>query len=196
MAKMTVDDCVKLKQKAVLYWTRLQLVAQGNRIGTDAHMDALNALIGLVPPGLYEHFKSREDDPKFYAVSGVVPDVNGKADPSVKYTALYGPLAGKPAGRLLFDSDDAFWGPIVNTALYGPLAGKPEAGTRGPEPPYSGPRFTRIMMLSVRELAVLQDQAHVIAIYKTRFAVLAKINRELDFNRALGYIPPRPTKSR
>ena len=174
---MTVDDCVKLNQRAVLHWERLKLATRENQIGTDAHIKALNALIGLVPPGLYEHFKSREDDPKFYAVSGVVPNVNGKFDPVVKYTALYGLLAGKPAGRLLYDSDDAFWGPIVR-------------------PDYSGPRFTRIMLLSVRELAVLQDQAHVIAVYQTREAALAKINRELDFTRALGYIPPRPKKSR
>lgn len=166
IAKMTVDDCVKLKQRAVVYWTRLKLATRENRIGTDAHMDALNALIGLVPPGLYEHFKSREDDPKFYAVSGVVPDVNGKFDPVVKYTALYGPLAGKPAGRSLFDSDDAFWGPIVR-------------------PDYSGPRFTRIMMLSVREVAMLEADAHIIAVHTTRAAALAKIEWELAFIRSL-----------
>src|SRR3989338_8951580 len=120
MTRMTVDDCVKLNQRAVLHWERLKLATRENRIGTDAHIEALNALIGLVPPGLYEHFKSREDDPKFYAVSGVVPDVNGNGDRSVKYTAPSGPLAGKPAGHLLFDADDAFWGPMVNRAELDP----------------------------------------------------------------------------
>ncbi len=166
MAKITVDDCVEFNLLASVYWAQLKNAAQEGRID----IKNLNRLIGLVPPGLYEHFKSQEDDPKFYAVSGVVPDVNGRFDPVVKYTALYGPLAGKPAGRILFEPDDAFWGPII----------RPEA-----ESPYVGPRFTRTMMLSVREVAMLEADAHIIAVYKTRTATLTKIEWELRFIRSL-----------
>ena len=77
-------------------------------------------LRGCVEPGIYEHFKSAEDDQKLYAVFGVVPDVNGTLPPMVCYAALYAPHAGEMVGRVLYDPSDGFWGPIDRAEYKGP----------------------------------------------------------------------------
>jgi hypothetical protein len=157
----TIADASRANRGAAHAWARLMTALGQGRID----VETLDILTGIVPRGLYEHFKSKEHAPKFYLVYGVVPDVNGKFDPVVHYTSLYGPLAGKPAGRSLLDPHDGFWGPIVRP--------------NDPEYPWEGPRFTLIKRLSMREFSTLMENLHRIAACVMRDAVIAQIEREL-----------------
>lgn len=111
----------------------------------------------MIVPGLYEHWKSRDDDPKFYAVLGAISDVNGKEMPVVAYAALYRPHGGKIVYRALLDPDDGFLAPIDR---------------KDKDWNYKGPRFLLHQRLRTSHIAYLIDHAGEVARLKSRGGVL------------------------
>ncbi|MDP3646183.1 MAG: hypothetical protein Q8R25_03780 [bacterium] len=114
--------------------------------GTDA--DAKRGLLLSVTPGLYEHFKSKTDDPKFYIVHCVALRVDENiAD--VVYTALYGERAGEPASRVL-------WTPQSGNGFVTPIDRRE----------YRGPRFSLVTKLDRREIDILLQYVGEFSIVK------------------------------
>lgn len=111
--------------------------------------------------GLWEHWKSGEDDPKFYVVIGVgiEQDVH---TPLVAYASLYGPRAGHLTYRNLIHDEYGFLVPINR-----------------PRVPYVGPRFVQQRVLGALARTILHVQAPTIAECKTRTAALASIEAVL-----------------
>ena len=78
-----------------------------------------------VPTGIYEHFKSKTDDAKFYAVYGVGRDVDSGSY-RVSYQALYGEHKGLMAFRQLVGRNpktrvhDGFLLPVDRGSYRGP----------------------------------------------------------------------------
>ena len=89
-----------------------------------------------VPPGLYEHFKSRPDDCKFYIVTGAGFQQT-TFEPTVYYTSMYGSNAGYPTDRRLFHEEDGFLTPVIRERVY------------------IGSRFTLIMELDALQRGTL-----------------------------------------
>lgn len=133
--------------------------AQANEVVDE---DATRALESLVAPGLYEHFKSSPDDQKFYAVMGVVFDVNDDFKPLVSYAALYAPHAGRSAGRELLHTTHGFLLPVV----------RPD----DPKHPWVGPRFRMVRSLSREGVGRLWDQASDLAAYTARKDLLDAVS--------------------
>lgn len=158
-----VAKIVQLNYALSEYWRRIQEAKRMKKEDPEAE----RALVALVPPGLYEHFKSGEDSQKFYAVSGLGPEVNGNVHPVVKYMALYAPHAGEPVSRVLLEPvDDAFFGPIERQ--------------NDKENPYAGRRFRLIQTLSHAKVGLLMDYAKELAEHKTREDFLAAVTLLLD----------------
>ena len=107
--------------------------------------------------GLWEHWRSEENDPKFYVVMGVgiEQDVH---TPLVAYASLYGPRAGNMTFRNLIHEDRGFLVPIDR-----------------PSVPYVGPRFVIRRVLGGLARTILQVQAPIIAMCKTRTATMKRI---------------------
>ncbi len=151
----------EISRKAWEYWERIKAATE--RDGYDS--DAKQCLCALVPPGLYEHFKSTEDKFKFYAVDGVHFEVNDTSTPRVAYTALYAPHAGESSLRPLFDSPDAFFGPINRPT--------------DPINPWVGARFRIVRRLSLENLGFLKDRAEPFSHLRDRHAYLHTITQLL-----------------
>src|SRR3954463_4846170 len=90
-----------------------------------------------VPPGLYEHFKSVENDPKFYLVHSATAEVN-RSTGVVTYASLYGDKAGVWTHRDLLRVADGFLSPIKRET-------------------YVGPRFRLIEKLTPRQIVDILD---------------------------------------
>ncbi len=120
--------------------------------------DALQELKGSAHPGIYEHFKSTEVAPKFYAVLRVMLEVD-TLYPSVDYSALYPPHLAEAASRPLLDYERGFLKPV----------NRPE----GPEA-YVGPRFVLRERLTFLEAARLIDSAGKLAGVTNRKEFLAR----------------------
>ena len=88
-----------------------------------------------VRPGLYEHWKSKEGDPKFYIVYGVGCEQD-LYTPLVSYTALYAPHAGRLTYRHLLHEERGFLTPIQREE-------------------YTGLRFKLVVTLSWMEIRTL-----------------------------------------
>ena len=73
-----------------------------------------------VASGIYRHFKSTPESPKFYIVYGVGPGVNDRFrnDYNVSYEALYPPHGGDLTWREL-TGDDGFLMPVDRTLADG-----------------------------------------------------------------------------
>ena len=144
-----------------LYQRAQQLYAELTE--AEAAKDVLTAaergqsLLGTVPIGLYEHWKSCNDPGmtdevdhwKFYAVRGL-----NRETFKVEYPALYAPHAGEPYERPLLDPDEGFLAPI-NRPQWQPK-------------PYVGPRFRLILPLDPQQCELLVREAARIAAYTTR----------------------------
>lgn len=78
-----------------------------------------------IPMGIWEHFKSVPDDPKFYAVQGAGRDVDDGPYRAI-YQALYGMHRGKVAFRQLIGPNpktgvlDGFLLPVDRESYRGP----------------------------------------------------------------------------
>lgn len=90
-----------------------------------------------VPPGLYEHWKSKDGDLKYYVVfgAGCERDVH---TPLVAYAALYPPHAGHLAFHHLIDEQRGFLAPIRREV-------------------YTGPRFILVSQLTRQEIDILLE---------------------------------------
>lgn len=120
-----------------------------------------------VQPGIYEHWKSAEDDQKFYAVLGVDFDITtpGAFDPpAVRYYALYGAEAGKAVRRSLLHPKDGFLSPIS----------RPD----DPEHPYVGPRFRYRKSVSPADLLSLVGRNRRFARIKTRAGIERALSQD------------------
>ena len=118
-----------------------------------------------VPAGLYEHWKSKEGDLKFYAVigAGVEQDVHLAF---VSYAALYQPHHGVLTSRNLVHEQYGFLTPIDRNA-------------------YRGPRFRLVTELRLREIATVLDCVRELAViddpmeFRLRIGELVKKNLPL-----------------
>lgn len=103
----------------------------------------------IVPPGLYEHWKSVRagEGPKFYVVFGTLFDVGWEEmperAPSVAYASLYGAQAGQLVTRPLIHEHDGFLAPINRP--------------NDPKLRYVGPRFWLIEPLALTQMAEILD---------------------------------------
>lgn len=106
-----------------------------------------------VSPGLYEHWKSKEGDLKYYAVlgAGCERDVH---KPLVALAALYAPHAGHLAFLDLLHPERGFLTPIKREA-------------------YVGPRFGLVARLSLAEIHTLLQYTHELSVipHPTQFGV-------------------------
>lgn len=120
-----------------------------------------SAIADSVPPGLYEHWKSRDGDLKFYVVygAGVQQDVHAAL---TGYASLYGAHCGKITFRNLLDDKHGFLVPI-NTPI-----DRPDW-----KPVYVGPRFTLIEKLDAPQLGALIAHAERLAKLTDRDEFLA-----------------------
>ena len=148
---LALEECIAAQAR----WAILQAhILRGH-----LDRDLVEALLATAPRGLYRHFKGG-----LYVVESVVYDVNGIFLPSVDYTALYGKLAGVPAGRLLYGKD----------ALLTPVD----------RAEWTGRRFIRIKKLSIMESAKLRSNAKHISRGPTPEAILERALRTIDPRRA------------
>lgn len=122
-----------------LYEDTLELIARA-----PDSVEAEYYIRNLVKTGIYEHFKSTETEPKFYAVMGA--GRYGDNGPySVSYHALYPPNAGQLALRRLVGpnpttgAEDAFLMPVK----------------RGE---YAGPRFRLVQECTLQELTEVEKK--------------------------------------
>ncbi len=102
-----------------------------------ANTQAHQMVCASVQPGLYEHWKSSDPAPKFYAVYGAGTEQDTHI-PRVAYAALYTPHQGILTFRHLLDTKRGFLAPIKRDA-------------------YEGPRFVQICTLTRIEIATLLD---------------------------------------
>ncbi len=123
--------CV-LHQEACANYTAL--IESG---GSDTEADG--KIRSSVTPGLYEHWKSKDGDAKFYVVYGAAPEQDVYT-PLVTYRALYMPHAKKIAFRHLIHEKRGFLTPVDRDG-------------------YRGPRFMLVEPLSEREICTLLDHA-------------------------------------
>ncbi len=130
------------------------------RAGEMRSADAEELFRRMIVPGLYEHWKSENSNPKFYAVLGAVPDVDWKEMPVVVCAPLYRPHGGNLTSKQLLDPDDGFLAPIDR---------KDEQWN------YKGPRFVLHQRLPITGLAFLIQHAGDIARCPTRGNVLKYI---------------------
>lgn len=113
-----------------------------------------SAIADSVPPGVYEHWKSKDGDLKFYVVygAGIQQDVHAAM---VGYASLYGIHRGKITFRNLLDDSHGFLTPINRPGLY------------------IGPRFTLIEKLDAVRLGMLIENAGRLAKIANRDDFLA-----------------------
>jgi hypothetical protein len=154
------DEALKgWRQAENLYGVFLQAVADND----EANQLRLEQMIReMVTPSFSEHWKSRENDPKFYVVYGVgvEQDVH---NPLVAYTSLYGKRAGHITFRHLINKERGFLTPIDR-----------------PSVPYTGPRFSLIRPLSPYQcLALVSKAANFVEHCQTREQVLDHVARTL-----------------
>ncbi len=102
--------------------------------GSDAWLRLETKLRQSVPPGIYRHFKSSNENEKLYAVIGVSGSTESDEVYTVQYVALYSPHHGRLTGRPLF-GESGFLTPIKREE-------------------YTGERFTLIKNLTVVEIAM------------------------------------------
>ncbi len=99
-----------------------------------------------VLPGLYEHWKSKEGDLKYYVVHGAGCEQDTHT-PLVSYAALYAPHAGHMTFRHLVDDERGFLTPIKRDV-------------------YTGPRFRLVTTLSRNEIDILLQYVGELSIIK------------------------------
>ena len=119
------------------YWDAVYAVAQGPERERTA-IECEQQVGGLVLAGLYEHWKSRENEPKFYIVFHCGIERGGTRQPFVAYTQLYGETAGCVKFLNLLDPAEGFLAPVEKLNR---------------TPPYVGPRFTLRRTLTGSEIA-------------------------------------------
>src|SRR3989344_78987 len=107
--------------------------------------DTEKEIVNSVPAGLYEHFKSAKDAPKFYVVHAVGFIQNKERTPLVSYTALYPPHAGKMTHRYLFDEQEGFLSPIQRDV-------------------YTGARFCLVAPLTQKQITILLQYVGELAV--------------------------------
>lgn len=115
--------------------------------------EAKSKLQQSVVPGLYEHWKSTPDDPKFYMVTGVGLKQQMVQAVEVYYTALYGENAGEPTSRWLLDHGDGFLIPVER---------------KDDIHDYVGPRFVLVRELDYHQICVLLNPQLVNILSKVR----------------------------
>ena len=113
-----------------------------------------------VLPGLYEHWKSTEEGPKFYIAYGATT-LLGTHLSLVPCVALYRPHAGILTSRHLLDEEDGFLMPINRDE-------------------YSGPRFKLMCELSGIGIAVLLQYAGELCVARNRTKFLGHAAVLLD----------------
>ena len=138
--------------------------------GTIPREKAEAELRDLAPAGLYEHWKSKVNNQKYYLVLGVTFDSGAEKNeatkqvtsrpPQVSYASLYHPYAGNLVYRPLLDEKEGFASPI----------NRPEVGWN-----YVGPRFVLLKTLSYVDIGQLWEKAAKIAKFKDRADALAMI---------------------
>lgn len=115
-------------------------------------------LSALVPPGVYIHYKSTDEHPMIYVVTGVSIEPS-TLEAIVTYTFLYGSRAGLSMPRSLLGVRDGFITLVQAVGI---------------------PRFKRVMKLSVIDAAKLQSNAWRIARGETLSGIQHRIKRVLD----------------
>ncbi len=134
--------------QALVYYRAIKLRYQAFSLPDKSDIEAEADVRESVALGLYEHWKSSADSPKFYIVHGVQIDVNTNT-PSISYCALYPPHAGMLASRDLLDPENGFLSPISR-------------------PVYKGPRFNIITSLNRSKISALLDHLEELANIKNR----------------------------
>jgi len=102
-------------QKIVEMLKELGVKAGGRE--TDEFMELSQALDTLVPPGIYEHFKSTKTNQKLYSVLGISGSTEYPGEYVVVYASCYGRFDGKIAHRPLLGSN-GFLVPVKNRDGY------------------------------------------------------------------------------
>lgn len=123
----------KKKYRAVADWCRS---FRDNDINGVTDLALERKILMSVLPGIYEHWKSTEDGPKFYAVLGAHLDCTTPGQmhaPAVRYYALYGTRAGRATARDLAHPQNGFLVPIFEREYAGRV--------------YTGPRFKLVKSL-------------------------------------------------
>jgi hypothetical protein len=123
-----------------------------------AHADKVRQ---SVPPGLYEHFKSKLEDCKFYIVTGVGFQQTTNI-PTVYYTSLYGANAGQPTDRRLLVKEDGFLTPVKR------------------EDVHVGRRFTMIQTLTPEEIFYLLQNIKTLSQIKNAEEIFVRIHKMLQ----------------
>ncbi len=150
-------------------------VATRQVVNKKVAMECRRLLKGLVPAGLYEHWKSKEGAAKFYVVDHVNFEVNVHY-PTVSYASLYGELAGEFDSRHLHHKEH----PEVQAFEkedYGFLT--PIDRLDDPEYPYRGPRFRLVEKLSPKEIAVLLDYVGELSAIKRTDKFLLRVGKAI-----------------
>ncbi len=112
-----------------------------------------------IPPGLYENWKSKEGDLKFYLVHGAGYEKDGP-NPFVAFRALYRPHAGHLAFWHLTHAKHGFLIPIDCAA-------------------YMGPRFKLILPLNRHEIETLLQYVGELKMMEKRVEFLRHVCRLL-----------------
>lgn len=115
------------------------------------------AIVASVPPGLYEHWKSKDGNSKLYVVEGTGIEQD-TFRPVVSYFALYEPHHGQLTFRHLTNRKNGFLAPIHRKSA-----------------PYLGPRFAFLRRLTITDRAVLKERSADIAKCGSRDSTLARI---------------------
>ena len=141
---------------------RHKILRKAENLPAQVKMEQLIA--ETVEPGLYEHWKSGQNDHKFYIVegAGLEQDVY---TPLVGYRALYGPRVGRITFRHLVDEERGFLMPIERP--------------KGPPFAYVGPRFTFVRALRPSQIATILAHAGELVCAKSRVDFFGQLSQLL-----------------